>query len=380
MKRNLSILLFLCFSIIVPQQSLGQSPIKNIFARIRIFLRPTDFSSAIRKIAPSVVFIRSLAEHDEPEPHLDVVFSGTGVIVSSDGFILTNAHLVLNQQKQRFEKIEALVNQEKYLPAKIIGIDREKDLALIKVDASLLSKKMIPVKFRQTDRLAVGQTIWKAGFPDSTDSESPTFGHGFITNTRVFNHNYSTPYVAFDAHISGGDSGGPIFNVSGGVVGITTLMGDGIGLFIPTKIVLITLPKLYRGDVRASWLGISPKGCLDMQDISKDDRLKLMAREFFKKGGATLPDIKRGVAITRFDNAMAGDARLLQVRDVITRVNQKIPRDKYEFVQWIAEAEPGAMVSLDIIRNGKKLLMLLRVGEYNWKAPRQSTASEEHVP
>lgn len=361
MRRFFSIPLSLCLSIVLCQQLQGES-----LAKKKSVPSHSDFSSAIQKVTPSLVLINLLEKHNNRVPRVDIMQSGTGIIVSSDGFILTNAHVVLKRQKQKFEMVEVLINQERYIPAKIVGVDREKDLAVIKVDARLLSEKLIPVKFGRADHMVVGQMIWKAGFSGTVNSERPTFGHGFITNVRVFNGNYSAPFGAVDAHISGGDSGGPIFNIFGEVEGLSTAVDDGIGFFIPAEIILITLPRLYLGDVRTGWLGISPMNCLDMQSAGRDDRLRTRAAEFLKEKNIILPDLRRGIVLMHIEDSAAGDAHLFRMGDAIIRVNQKIPRDKYEFIQWIAETEPGSEVLLQIVRDDKSMFLRLKVGEYNW--------------
>lgn len=82
-----------------------------------------DFSKIIKKITPSLVMVRSQVAHNQPSPHFDIV-SGTGMIVSKDGYILTNAHLVTHQQSfERFNKTEVLLYQREYIETKVVGVD-----------------------------------------------------------------------------------------------------------------------------------------------------------------------------------------------------------------------------------------------------------------
>lgn len=342
-----------------------------------------DFGRAIRTIEPSLVHIRSFVIDDKADPQLSlpmrlsVVGTATGFIVDEDGHILTNAHVVGKGK----EIIQALVLNRGYLDAKIVGVDREKEIALIKVSVSP-SWKLKPVKFSKR-QLAINERVMKGGFPGAVwTSDTPTFARGIVSNTRAFLRDYSTPFCATDTQVNPGDSGGPVFNNRGEVVGVasfTSFRGSPVGVthFVSSEIILRVLSRLYRGDVRAGWLGINPSGCVDSQSINLDGIQRERVRVFLDQHKIEMPDVERirGAIVMEFLDASVGDARLLRVGDLITHVDGRPPRDKWELIQWIAEAEPGSEITLQIVRGRAPMSIRLKVGEY--KGP---PASEETQP
>jgi serine protease Do len=347
------------------------------FAAQRPYAQKTagDFGRAIRIIEPSLVHIRSFVVDDKADPklplpmRLNLLYTATGFIIDKDGYIFTSAHVIGKGE----EIIQVSVSNQGYLDARIIGIDREKEIALIKIFVPS-SWRLKPVKFSK-GQLAINDWVMKGGFPGAVwTSNTPTFARGIVSNTRAFLGDYSTPFCATDTQVNQGDSGGPVFNSRGEVVGITSFISFrgnmiGVGHFVSSEIVLRVLSRLYRNDVKAGWLGINPSNCIDSQDINRDGIQKERVKFFLDQHKIRMPDTERvrGTIIMEFLDSSAGDAKILHIGDLVTRVDNRSPRDKWELIQWISEAEPGSEVALQVIRGQTPLLLRLRVGEYKAK-------------
>jgi S1-C subfamily serine protease len=310
-----------------------------------------------------------------PVKRLETSSWGTGIIVDKRGYILTNAHVVVIKGTA---VIQALIPKRKYLEAKIVGVDRENDLALLKVDVPP-SWDLRPVKWFRGP-IKAGMEVMKAGYPSAIISaDVPAVARGIISsNARAFVGERSTPFGVTDTQTSSGDSGGPFFNKKGEVVGTQALvsfsktMPIGIAHFTPSGIILRTLPRLFRGNVRTGWLGFVPANCINISDLKQDDLLLERAKEFLKKNNAEMPNIEKvqaGAMIVWIDDLKAGDARLLHIGDIVTHMNGQEPQDKRELIQWIAETEPDSEILLRIVRQGTPMFMHLKVAEFKWDDP-----------
>lgn len=365
MKRAIIclILTLICWNFVSAQgkktpQASSKPPAQNITNGLS-----SDFQSAIKKITPSLAKIRVSMLHAEPgmPEHYDVAGIGTGIVVSTDGYILTNFHVIGEK-----DYIEASVAGEKYLPAKTIGVDILKDLALIKIDLMPL-KLLTPAKFEKQNKTTVGTVVLKAGFPDiTTSTNTPIVTHGIVSHTRTFMGNLPAPFGITDAYMAPGDSGGPLFNLSGQVVGINNAVKDRAGYFIPVQIVLGVLPRLYKGNVKTGWLGIMPTDCVDINEARKDSSLMNLLLDFLAPKNLSIPmAVNEGILIAEIDKSLI-DSGLLKIGDIVTHINNKKPQDKWELVQWISEVEPGLTVDLDIIRDGRPAKIQAVVEEFIW--------------
>ena len=216
-----------------------------------------------RRIAPSVVHInviqarRGSANGDErrhlfgqPLPR-DSVGQGSGVIIDDDGYIVTNYHVVQNATL-----IQVVLSDSRAIPARIIGSDPLTDLALIKIDASNLTA----AEWGDSDSLNVGALVWAVGSPFGLD-QSITQGILSAKNRSGF----ASPHQAFlqtDAAVNPGNSGGPLVNLKGHVIGINTAIAgrsyQGISFAIPSTLARDVVDRLRaNGHVSRGWLGVA---------------------------------------------------------------------------------------------------------------------------
>jgi S1-C subfamily serine protease len=335
------------------------------FSVQRSGLAEENFTKPINKILPSLVEIGSSVAVLFPIPHTEDI-SGTGILISKDGFILTNAHMVVNKTLGlKSKRIEVSIGNRKYIPAQIVGVDIGHELALIKVDLSDSLEKNVPVRFAEEKDATLGSKVLKAGFPGTVVSNNPTFGHGVITNTRAFIGDYYAPLKTTDTQLSGGDSGGPIFDLRGKVIGMDVALKGSVGYFIPLATIRRILPRLYKGDVPTSWLGFQVTDCLDMKNLNRDSNLQKQIEGYLKEQNVKVPVSEKGTMIMNVPEADAGDSNLIKMGDLILSVDGRVPQDRRELIEFISEVEPGKETKLMIIRDQTSILVRARVGEFN---------------
>jgi serine protease Do len=213
----------------------------------------TVVSSAKDKVFPAVVYIKCLRESHEQGRKLTEEVSGSGVLISPDGELLTNWHVV-----DKAVEIRCLLSDGQAMPAKLIGSDKDTDLALLQVKCP--DTQPLPfARMGDSSRLAEGDFVMAMGAPWGL---SRSVSMGIISCTRRYlpeNSEYSL-WLQSDASISPGNSGGPLLSTDGGIVGINTraiMYGGDMGFAVPTETIAIILPRLRQfGKVNWSWTGL----------------------------------------------------------------------------------------------------------------------------
>src|SRR5580700_8098539 len=262
---------------------------------------------------------------------------GSGVIISPDGYIVTNNHVV-----DGATEIKVTLSDRRILPAKVVGVDPLTDLAVIKVDASNLPN--IPIG--DSSALHPGQTVLAFGNP---------FGFRFtVTRGIVSALNRPNPYnddarkpgqfIQTDAAINPGNSGGPLVNARGEVVGINTFLispsgsFSGMGFAIPTQIVRPTVETLIRdGKVSHGYMG------LGISDVTPENS------KFFNLTDA------EGALVTQVEPDSPAAKAGVKVGDVIRELDgQKMP-DAGELQVEVGQKRPGTTIKLGIFRDGKNV-------------------------
>ncbi len=256
--------------------------------------------------------------------------SGSGVIVSTDGYIVTNNHVVENARE-----IEVILHDKKTLKAKLIGADPSTDLALLKVEDG--SYPYMP--FGNSDSVRVGEWVLAVGNPFELES---TVTAGIVSakgrNINILSRRQNQPaiesFIQTDAAVNPGNSGGALVNTSGELIGINTAIATPTGTYagysfaVPVNIVRKVIVDLMDyGVVQRAYLGV-------LIDVSKQDL-----------GGVYISEIIPGTA--------ASDSEL-KVGDVITRINNYKVSSFPQLQEQVSKYQPGDRVEVDFVRDGKE--------------------------
>ncbi len=231
---------------------------------------------------------------------------GSGFIIHPDGWIVTNAHVV-----EGADKVEAEIGLRKaHLPARVVGIDAETDVALLKVEA----KRPLPfLRLGDSDTLQAAQWVVVIGCPFGLD-HSVSLGivsHTGRTDISPVGRPGSYDFIQTDASINPGSSGGPLLDLHGGVVGVATAVnaaGSGIGFAIPINLMKSVVDQLHAsGRVVRSWLGVSVKDL----PANLDDDTGVEVTEVAAGGPAQRAGVRSGDVITTVEgHAIQDPARL----------------------------------------------------------------------
>jgi serine protease Do len=276
---------------------------------------------------------------------------GSGVIISPDGYIVTNNHVV-----DGATQIKVTLHDRRRLNAKVIGIDKLTDLAVIKVDA----RDLPAMSWGDSSKLQPGQTVLAFGSPFGYFQFSVTRGIVSAVNRQ---NPYSDDarklggYIQTDAAINPGNSGGALVDAHGELVGINTFIISnsgsfaGAGFAIPAQIAKATADQIIKtGSVHHGYLGIS------MNDVTPENA------HFFNLSDAT------GAIVAQVTPDSPASRAGLQNGDVIERLNGEKLENGSALQMAIADVTPGTKVQLGILRNGHAQTVDLTVGEYHAKA------------
>jgi serine protease Do len=260
---------------------------------------------------------------------------GTGVIISPDGYIVTNNHVV-----QGATDIRVTMGDRRILPAKVVGRDKLTDLAVIKVNTSGLPS----VPWGDSTKLHPGQTVLAFGNPLGFRFTVTRGIVSALNRPNPFSEDRRAPgeFIQTDAAINQGNSGGPLVNARGEVVGINTFLVSpsgafaGMGFAIPTQIVKPTVDGLIRnGKVEHGYMGIG------ISDVTPDEA------RFFHVDNAS------GAVVTQVEpDSPAGKAGL-KVGDVITELNGELINDAGQLQVEVGQKQPGTTINLKVNRDGK---------------------------
>ena len=263
--------------------------------------------------------------------------SGSGVIISTDGYIVTNNHVV-----DGADELTVTLNDNREFSARIIGTDKTTDLALIKVDA----KDLPAITIGSSDKLKVGEWVLAVGNPFNLNS---TVTAGIVSaKARSLGANGVESFIRTDAAINQGNSGGALVNTSGELVGINAMLYSqtgsysGYGFAIPTTIMnkVVADIKQY-GNVQRAFLGIQGQDVRPYLDMQKEDGKELDL------------GTNEGVYVAKEDDDGAGAAAGLKTGDVITAIDGKKLTKMAELQEMMAGKRPGDKVSITFLRNKK---------------------------
>ncbi|MBP6693838.1 MAG: trypsin-like peptidase domain-containing protein [Saprospiraceae bacterium] len=296
---------------------------------------PTSFIEAAKLGRESVVAVKS-RNSEENDLHFNSRNNGSGVVISSDGYIVTNHHVIGSS-----DKIEVTLPDKRTMEAKLIGIDKNTDLALLKIEVTDLPFLIMG----NSDSLMIGEWVLAVGNPFELQS---TVTAGIVgakaRSINIMENQGIESFIQTDAAVNPGSSGGALINTAGHLVGINTAIMSEKGTFegfsfaIPINVVkkIISDLKEY-GVVQRGWMGI------DIENL--DDRLA---------GEIGLSEIK-GVYISYILKDGAAQDAGIKKGDVILQVNKNQVNTTSEFMENLTRYRPGEKIETLIWRSGKKM-------------------------
>ena len=321
----------------------------------------TGYSEAAKKAIPSVVNIFTSKEVRVPShPVLnDPIFRryfgdqldggsqqqrslGSGVIVSQQGYILTNHHVV-----EDADEIQVALADGRTAKARIVGADPDTDLAVLKIDLHNLPA----VTFGQSDQLRVGDVVLAIGDPFGV-GQTVTMGIVSALGRSRLGINQFENFIQTDAAINPGNSGGALVDISGNLVGINSAIfsqtggSQGIGFSIPVSLARNVMEQLIRsGAVTRGWIGV------EVRDLTPElaDSFRLEA--------------KRGALIAGILRNSPADRAQVKPGDVLVGINGRPVSDSVSMLNLIAELAPGREATLDVVRERQQLALKVTVGK-----------------
>lgn len=298
---------------------------------------PTEFIASAEKGTEAVVFIRALEKIQDQNYYADsyTASTGSGVIISSDGYIVTNHHVVENSAE-----VEIMLNNNKEYKARIIGTDVNTDLALLKVDADNLPFLI----FGNSDSLRVGEWVMAIGNPFRLQS---TVTAGIVSakarNINILEDRGIESFIQTDAAVNPGNSGGALVNTKGDLVGINaailSMTGkyEGFSFAIPANLAKKVISDLRQyGAVQRGWMGV------ELQNVN-DDRAKEQQ----------LPEVM-GVYVALVNKNGAADEAGIKSGDVITLLDGQKVTSLPNFMEKIGQLRPGDKIRIEYYRESKK--------------------------
>ena len=297
-----------------------------------------------------------------PQMRMPVRGEGSGFIVRADGLILTNAHVVSGA-----DEVVVKLTDRREFRAKVLGADKQTDVALLKIDASNLPVVAVAAAQAPPQPLRVGDWVLAIGSPFGFEN---TVTAGVISATRrSLPGDGFVPFIQTDVAINPGNSGGPLINMRGEVVGINSQIYSGTGGYqglsfaIPIDVAQRVQEQILRtGQVRHARLGVS------VQDVNQT---LAEAFKLDKPAGALIGDVAKGSAADR-----AG----MQSGDVVLAVNGQAIDLSGDLPAIVGLAMPGELLTIDIWRQGARRTLQARLDDAKPKATRQAGAGEPGAP
>lgn len=304
----------------------------------------------VEKILPTVVSINALKsnEYDDYQYYGDNSINtqslGSGFIISEDGYIITNNHVIDGAEKVNIK----LKGSDTEFPAEIVGVDDIMDVALLKIS---VKTKLPYAEFEENSNQKVGDIVIVAGNPYNLGISVST---GIISAlNRNLQMSSFDNFIQTDASINKGNSGGPMFNTIGKVIGLTSTIyspdGEnvGIGFAMPVNDLLPIIEELKKyGYVRRGWIGVTT------ENIQKEVYESLNSQ--IKRNGVIITDIVQ--------NSPAEKAGL-SIADIILTYNGKKIRNIRDFSHFISSTEIGSNIALGVFKDNKMNKVIVRIDE-----------------
>ena len=277
----------------------------------------------------------------QPMPDKQVYATGSGFIVASDGYILTNAHVVKDA-----DEVMVKLNDKREFKAKVIGIDLRTDVAVLKINANNLPK----VNIGNPDTIKVGEWVAAIGAPFGLEN---TMTVGIVSaKGRALPQENFVPFIQTDVAINPGNSGGPLFNLKGEVIGINSQIYSrtggymGLSFAIPINVAIDVMNQLKtNGKVIRGWLGIA------IQEVTKE-----LSESFGMKN-------TNGALVTGIEKGAPAEKGGLLPGDVITKFDGKLIESSSDLPKAVGNTKPGKTAVAEVFRKGSVKTLNLTVGE-----------------
>ncbi len=323
----------------------GGAAVVNIGTEKKATVGPQNkFNDFFRNVPPGFEkFFEQFEQFHDNQPQRQKRSLGSGFIVSEDGYIVTNYHVVEGADIINVN-LQGAIGKEESIEATLVGSDEETDIALLKVD---VKEKLPFLTFADSDKAKVGEWVLAIGNPfglEHTVTAGILSAKGRNINAGPFDN-----FLQTDASINPGNSGGPLLNMQGEVVGINTAIiasGQGIGFAIPRSMAAKITEQLKSGKkVSRGWIGVT------IQDI---DENSAKALGLGKTMGALIGSVMPGEP---------ADKGGMKAGDVVISVNGKEVADSAELLRAIADQKPGSKTKIVVLRNGAKKELTITLGE-----------------
>ncbi len=268
---------------------------------------------------------------------LEAEGQGSGVIVDDDGFVVTNEHVV-----NKAASIDVILSDGRLLPARLIGGDSYTDIAVLKVPGG----DLIAAGWGSSDELETGDMVWAVGSPYRLEG-SVSFG---IVSAKGREGNHFQDLLQTDAAVNPGNSGGPLVNIQGQIVGINTAIWggkyQGISFAVPSGTARDVYERLRSdGKVARGWLGVVLKDTYSERDNQPDD------------------PAMRGVLVDDVQPKSPAESAGIRKNDVIVQWDGKDTREVAALIRMVGDTEIGSVVDVKVVRDQKPLVLQVTVGE-----------------
>src|SRR5438477_133968 len=278
--------------------------------------------------------------NNELQPHKTNSL-GSGFIIDTSGIVVTNNHVIADA-----DEVNVIMNDGTKIKAEIVGIDKKTDLAVLKFTPP---RPLVAVKFGDSDKLRLGDWVVAIGNPFSLGG-TVTAGIVSAKNRDISSGPYDS-YIQTDASINRGNSGGPLFNLDGDVIGVNTLIispsggSIGIGFAVPSKTVAGVVDQLRQfGELRRGWLGVRIQQVTD--EIAESLNI--------------IPD--RGALVAGTDDKGPAKPAGIEAGDVIVKFDGKDIKEMRDLPRIVADTPVGKDVQVVIIRKGKEETKTVTLG------------------
>lgn len=312
------------------------------------FASNIDFTEAAEKTLNNVVHVKNVSYRTVSNPIMEFFYgykggqqqqqigTGSGVIISEDGYIVTNHHVVNGAQE-----IEVTLNNNESFTAKMIGSDSKMDIALLKIDTD---KPLSYAVFSDSDQIKVGEWVLAVGNPYNLNS---TVTAGIISaKARNLNTNSIQSFIQTDAVVNPGNSGGALVNTRGELIGINTMISSNTGSYVgysfavPSNITKKIIEDLIEfGNVQRGVLGVEgiELNGIVSKELNVENTQGFLVKKVNEKSGAEKSGLKEG--------------------DIIIKIDQQKINSFASLTSYINSKRPNDTVKVTVLRNGKEIIL-----------------------